>query len=216
MMRRSELSHTSRTRSQLHTCLEAITALVRHMMTETRGLEDSPMRSVLPHVDKDMQRLYPRSCPRCRTECSSMSAKSTLSGPERPLKRKREDRPSTTTTPIMRIADIFVERISSVNISGADVSSYVATTDIEIPSMLPYGENVSRAWEMCVSFARRSSQELRHGRFLRFLSLCFFLIWEKYSDKQGKSAAREASVESIWSPIAPSADRWKPADREGR
>ncbi|KAJ5327974.1 hypothetical protein N7452_008364 [Penicillium brevicompactum] len=122
------------------------------------------------------------------------SSERTTSDTPRSLKRKRNDEFGTSVEAVTATADAFLERLSSTSIPDEEISSYHALTKVKSQPLSPGGENVSRAWEMCISFARRSSQKLKYGRFLRFLSLCFFLIWEKYSDKQGKSAAREVNA----------------------
>ena len=193
---RSELSHTSPMHVRLDTCMDNAGKRVEQLMTETQALENgSSTRNLLLTHERDMQPSSPSPRFQIRTGSSSVSSQSTPSELRRPPKRKRKDGPGTAAEPVMQTADTFLERISSASISGAEVSSYIALTNIENSPLTPCGENVSRAWEMCVSFARRSSQKLKYGRFLRFLSLCFFLIWEEYSDKQGKSAAREVSID---------------------
>jgi hypothetical protein len=112
--------------------------------------------------------------------------------PIKKRKRKRKNKVNTQIEPVTEAADVFLERLKLATITDEDILSYIDLPRVENSPLSSRHEKGRRAWEMCISFARHSSQQLKYGRFLLFLSLCFFLIWERYSHKQGKSAAREA------------------------
>ena len=163
---------------------------LEQLITKTKALEPEISTQDLHLINEsDVQATTPSS--------QDTSSEWTSSEVQRPLKRKRKEQSSTSVEAVTATADAFLERLSSTSIPNDEVLSYTALTNIRNQPIAPRGENVSRAWEMCINFARRSSQKLKYGRFLRFLSLCFFLIWEKYSDKQGKSAAREVSPQTL-------------------
>ncbi|KAH9876859.1 hypothetical protein IAQ61_002220 [Plenodomus lingam] len=186
----------------LNACTEAINRYMKQLISETQILEcgtDTRKSSDILLVDpNNMQEIITTTnslSPHTMSRVSSgTSLESGTSASERPLKKKRKLSPSSSAEPVLETADELLWRLGSVSISDAEVSSYIALTNVDNPPLTPCGENVSRAWEMCLSFARRSNQKMKYGRFLRFLSLCFFLIWERYSDKQGKSAAREVNA----------------------
>ncbi|PSN58584.1 hypothetical protein BS50DRAFT_566662 [Corynespora cassiicola Philippines] len=110
--------------------------------------------------------------------------------PRKLPKRKRKHPPTTITGPEIEAANSLLEHFSHASVLEDKNPSFDAFMDIWNTLGTPCNENTSRAWEVCVAFVTRTGQQLNHGRFLRFLSLCFFLIWEKCSEKQGKSAAR--------------------------
>lgn len=167
------------------------------LMTRTQSFQSDALTPDLP-IDNTSNDTHETPSSSWETSASSRDSWSerTPSDTQRPLKRKRNEESSTSVEAVTATADAFLERLSSTSIPDEEISSYNALTKVKSQPLSPRGENVSRAWEMCISFARRSSQKLKYGRFLRFLSLCFFLIWEKYSDKQGKSAAREVSPDN--------------------
>lgn len=166
------------------------------MMEQTRGFQSGASTPLLTEeMNNDIQEI-PSSSWDTSASSRDDSSEQTTSDTPRSLKRKRNDESGTSVEAVTATADAFLERLSSTSIPDEEISSYNALTKVKSQPLSPRGENVSRAWEMCISFARRSSQKLKYGRFLRFLSLCFFLIWERYSDKQGKSAAREVCFDN--------------------
>ena len=161
------------------------------LVTQARLFKPAtPVNNLLDDTSSDMPEMSSSSS---HTRASSRDSPSLRSYPNtpRPSKRKRKEESATSVEAVTATADAFLDRLGSTSIPEEEISSYNALTKIKSQPLSPRGENVSRAWEMCISFARRSNQKLKYGRFLRFLSLCFFLIWERHSDKQGKSAARE-------------------------
>jgi hypothetical protein len=163
------------------------------LMTQTKALGFEVSAHDLLLIDEsDVQESTPSSHSQIKVGSRDALALGT-SEIQPPLKRKRKDESGPSVEPVTATANALLEQLSSTSIPDDEVSSYIALTNIRNQPIAARGENISRAWAMCVNFARRSSQKLKYGRFLRFLSLCFFLIWEKYSDKQGKSAAREVS-----------------------
>lgn len=193
---RSELHPTSRPYSRVDICMDSASKRLELLMTQTKALELAASTHNLLFIDEsDVQPSTTSSY--SHTRASSRDTSDLASSEiQHPLKRKRKDEPSLSVEPVTATANALLEQLSSTSVPDDEVSSYIALTNIRNQPIAPRGENVSRAWAMCVNFARRSSQKIKYGRFLRFLSLCFFLIWEKYSDKQGKSAAREVSSEN--------------------
>ncbi|KAF2464411.1 uncharacterized protein BDR25DRAFT_296804 [Lindgomyces ingoldianus] len=190
----SEVTHGSQVHSPLDTSMDNASMQLKQQLMETQDQEMASPSDSAVHLSDGLMQTSPSSSISSLHSCkrsgpSNVTTNSTFEM-EKPARKKRKGRPSSLAEPIMETADILLERLSSATISDAEVTSYIALANMEHPPVTPSGENVSRAWEMCINFARRSSQKLKNGRFLRFLSLCFFLIWEKYSEKQGKSAAR--------------------------
>lgn len=198
VMCRSEVSQTSKAHISLDSCTDRISEHLKQVVTTSRSSEaDFWEQDPLRVGEYDGSRSVPNSRSRSGSAASvssfsdpSSGSSNTTKNGRRP-KRKRKNGTKTHAKPVTDTADTFLERLNSATISDADVLSYMDLASIENPPVTPRGEHMSRAWEMCISFARQSNQKLKHGRFLRFLSLCFFLIWERYSSKQGKSAARE-------------------------
>ncbi|ORY13012.1 hypothetical protein BCR34DRAFT_277340 [Clohesyomyces aquaticus] len=183
----SEMTQHALAHDPLSTSINDATIKLKQRLMETQNQETaSPKDSVMETTPSSLIS-SPSSCQ--RSGPSSVTTDSTLEI-VRPPAKTRKGRPSGLAEPVIETADTLLERLGSARISDAEVTAYIALTNMEHPPVTPSGENVSRAWEMCINFARRSSQKLKNGRFLRFLSLCFFLIWEKHSEKQGKSAAR--------------------------
>ncbi|ENH98623.1 hypothetical protein COCC4DRAFT_155299 [Bipolaris maydis ATCC 48331] len=108
--------------------------------------------------------------------------------------RRRRNSVDLTVNPMTGAVDAFLERINSGIISNTELLPNIASRCIETTSVSLSQENATRAWQMCISFSRQSNQKVKCGKFLRFLSLCFFLIWQRYWPKQGKSAAREINA----------------------
>lgn len=192
-MHRSELHHTSLPYPRMNICMDNASKRLEILMTQTKALGFEVSAHDLLLIDEsDVQESTPSSHSQIKVGSRDALALGT-SEIQPPLKRKRKDESGPSVEPVTATANALLEQLSSTSIPDDEVSSYIALTNIRNQPIAARGENISRAWAMCVNFARRSSQKLKYGRFLRFLSLCFFLIWEKYSDKQGKSAAREVS-----------------------
>ncbi|CAG7970175.1 unnamed protein product [Penicillium olsonii] len=175
-------------------CIETSRYNMDLLVTQARLFKPAtPVNNLLDDTSSDMPEMSSSSS---HTRASSRDSPSLRSYPNtpRPSKRKRKEESATSVEAVTATADAFLYRLGSTSIPEEEISSYNALTKIKSQPLSPRGENVSRAWEMCISFARRSNQKLKYGRFLRFLSLCFFLIWERHSDKQGKSAAREVNA----------------------
>lgn len=181
-----------------HTCKRNIIRHMEEFIAETQSSEmDSDMDPLLvdSHSSRSVASLRDQH-PRTASRTHSLDFEGAEEGP--PAKKKRREVPVTAADLVTSTADTFLERVRAINISTADCLLYTDLTQAEeIAPVNATGENASRAWEMCVSFAQQSKQKLKYARFLRFLSLCFFLIWERYSEKQGKSAAREVRWHSL-------------------
>ncbi|UPX16545.1 uncharacterized protein EKO05_0006939 [Ascochyta rabiei] len=196
-----EVSQTSKTHAGLESCTNSINQQLKQVMTTSRTSELEFWEQDAIRMSEDDRSM---SAPNSRSQSGSpgvespfnksSSGSAVMAEIRRRPKRKRDDGAKTQAELVIEIADTFLGRLHSATISDADVLSYMDLASIKDPPLTPHGEHMSRAWEMCISFARQSSQKVKYGRLLRFLSLCFFLIWERYSPKQGKSAAREVNA----------------------
>ncbi|KAF1915604.1 hypothetical protein BDU57DRAFT_530548 [Ampelomyces quisqualis] len=196
-----EVSQTSKAQTNLESCTNSINQQLKQVVATSRTSELEFWEQDALRMNEDDRSA---SVPNSRSQSGSPGTESSFSKSSsgsvrmaeirRRLKRKRDDSAKTQAELVIETADTFLERLNSATISDADVLSYMDLASIKDPPLAPHGEHMSRAWEMCISFARQSSQKLKYGRLLRFLSLCFFLIWERYSSKQGKSAAREVNA----------------------
>lgn len=197
-MYRKEIPQTSKTHISFESCTNSIKEQLKQVIATSRTSEPEFWQQDFSHMCEDDRSM---SVSNSQSRSGSSGTESPFSNPlsgsvitteiRRRPKRRRNDSTRTQSELVTETADTFLERLNSATISNADVLSYMDLASIKDPPLTPRGEHMSRAWEMCISFARQSSQKLKYGRFLRFLSLCFFLIWERYSSKHGKSAARE-------------------------
>ncbi|KAK1913709.1 hypothetical protein P3342_006952 [Pyrenophora teres f. teres] len=95
---------------------------------------------------------------------------------------------------ILEVAKEFLRNLSNTSVAGiaTDLVGSLCKTDA-------VGENGNelaiRAFECYVSMARQSMTQLKHSCFTRYVSLCFFLIWEKYACKAGKAGARVINIQ---------------------
>jgi hypothetical protein len=192
---RRELACACSKHTDVNSCTECISKHLERQISETESVKSGTATPPILHINSNGLQETP-VIPHTSSSASSTttSLEPATSASDRPVKKKRKVSSASSTEPVLETADNLLWRLGSASISEAEVSSYVTLTNIDNLPSTPCGEYVSRAWEMCINFARQSNQKLKYGRFLRFLSLCFFLIWERYSDKQGKSAAREVNA----------------------
>lgn len=105
----------------------------------------------------------------------------------------------TTTSPhgppertATQIADDFLDCLVNFNESTIDVRSYCSPLNISHTSDIEPEQSASdAAWKLCTTVAKRAKEHFQYAYFTRYVSLCFFLIWETFSSKAGKAGARE-------------------------
>lgn len=94
---------------------------------------------------------------------------------------------------ILEVADDFLRNLS--NTSVASIATELVGSLCKTDAACGNGNGLSlRAFECYVSIARQSMVQLKHSCFTRYVSLCFFLIWEKYACKAGKAGARVVCI----------------------
>jgi len=94
---------------------------------------------------------------------------------------------------ILEVANDFLRNLSNTKVASAsiDLVGSLRKTD----AVCHNGTGLTlRAFECYLLMARQSMAQLKHSCFTRYVSLCFFLIWEKYACKAGKAGAREVCI----------------------
>lgn len=89
------------------------------------------------------------------------------------------------------VADKFLDSIPNIEVSRIATSSFCLPIQTSRMDQDEPEQYAVKAWELCSAGARQANQYFGHTRFIRFISLCFFLIWENFSTKTGKASARE-------------------------
>ncbi|GME52095.1 hypothetical protein GTA08_BOTSDO01456 [Neofusicoccum parvum] len=72
--------------------------------------------------------------------------------------------------------------------------SYYSRLDVSPVDADEPQQCAKQAWKLCTTVAQRAKERFQHAYFTRYVSLCFFLIWESFSTKTGKAGARELNV----------------------
>lgn len=93
---------------------------------------------------------------------------------------------------IIKVAERFLAGFRSMNLSGVITELRgpdPLDTDISERSC---SEPATQAFKCCKSMVIQAKEQLRYATFTRFISLCFFLIWEALACRPGKAGAREA------------------------
>lgn len=180
---RKEVSQTSKAHIGLESCTYSISQQLKQVVATSRTSELELWEQDALRISEDGRSA---NVTNARSQSGSSGTESPFSKSSSGLavmaeirrrpKRKQDDSTKTQAELVIETADTFLERLNSATISDADVFSYMDLASIEDPPLALHGEHMSRAWEMCISFARQLSQKLKYGRLLRFLSLCFFLI----------------------------------------
>ncbi|EKG18840.1 hypothetical protein MPH_03856 [Macrophomina phaseolina MS6] len=102
---------------------------------------------------------------------------------------------STNADAAIQVADQFLDSIPNVDISRLAAASFCPPIETTRWTVRDEPEQYAiKAWELCSAVARQANQYFGHARFIRFISLCFFLIWESFSTKSGKASAREVNL----------------------
>jgi hypothetical protein len=97
---------------------------------------------------------------------------------------------------ILQVAEEFVRNVS--NTSVASIATDLVGSLCKTDAVYENGSELTlRAFECYISIARQSMAQLKHFSFTRFVSLCFFLIWEKHACKAGKAGARVVCTRQI-------------------
>jgi hypothetical protein len=96
-----------------------------------------------------------------------------------------------TECTIATVATRFLAGFRNTNFSGIATElrgSHPSNTDVLVNRR---SEPATQAFKCCKSIAVQAKQQLKYATFTRFVSLCFFLIWEALACKPGKAGARE-------------------------
>jgi hypothetical protein len=94
---------------------------------------------------------------------------------------------------ILEVADEFLRNLSSTSVASA--ATELVDSLCKSDAVCYNGNRLTlRAFECYVSIARQSMAQLKHSCFTRYVSLCFFLIWEKYACRAGKAGARVVCI----------------------
>ncbi|RMZ73139.1 hypothetical protein GMOD_00009657 [Pyrenophora seminiperda CCB06] len=91
--------------------------------------------------------------------------------------------------PVIKLAEEFLNRFR-------DMKSCSKFSELPIPIQSLEGldtmrsESATQAFTCCALVASQANEQLKHATFNRFISLCFFLIWEALACESGKAGAR--------------------------
>lgn len=91
---------------------------------------------------------------------------------------------------IHNVAERFLASFRNANFSSiATGLQGLHPSDTDLPENR-CSEPAMQAFECCKSTAGQTKEQLKYATFTRFVSLCFFLVWEAIACEPGKSGAR--------------------------
>lgn len=91
---------------------------------------------------------------------------------------------------IINFAERFLAGFPNANLSGVALELHdLHQSNTEIQENRD-SEPVVQAFQYCRLVAVQANEQSKHATFTRFISLCFFLIWEALAYESGKAGAR--------------------------
>ncbi|KAH7010558.1 hypothetical protein B0J12DRAFT_587220 [Macrophomina phaseolina] len=97
-------------------------------------------------------------------------------------------------TSSLHVADEFLKALEEVDTSQINSRYCSPFVQLHLPAHDENENRAARAWRLCTMAARWAQRHLENAKYTRFISLCFFLVWESLSCKAGKAGAREINV----------------------
>lgn len=97
--------------------------------------------------------------------------------------------PSRQICPVTKVAEEFLNRFRNTKSYGMIGDLQNPLLHVEVPDTI-HSEPAAQALKCCAFMAGQAKEQLKHATFTRFISLCFFLIWETLACEPGKAGAR--------------------------